>query len=179
MLTVTNSGHGTALNLHVGSGQAPFSVNSATKVAHLNASLLGGIGPAGFVRGGGHVTTAEVELTIGQHATLFNLPGYGTFSVMCINSPIAEMDFTAAHKIHLWTQEIGASGSGGVGEQDMVRGSGLGFQTGASAEQIQWTIQDARSSRLNGHLATVQTDFGVNGNHTSKCDFAAVGYAAP
>ncbi len=83
MLTVINSGQGTALNLHVSSGHAPFSVNSATKVANLNASLLGGIGPAGFVQGGGHVVTAEVELTIGQKVTLFNLPGYGQFSVMC------------------------------------------------------------------------------------------------
>jgi hypothetical protein len=39
MLTVINSGHGTALNLHVSSGHAPFSVNSAAKVANLNASL--------------------------------------------------------------------------------------------------------------------------------------------
>ena len=41
MLNMTNSGGGTALNLHVGSGHPPFSVNSATKVANLNASLLG------------------------------------------------------------------------------------------------------------------------------------------
>jgi hypothetical protein len=179
MLTVINSGHGTALNLHVSSGHAPFSVNSATKVAHLNASLLGGIGPAGFVRGAGHVVSAEVELTVGQHATLFNLPGYGKFSVMCLNVPFAEMDFTAGpHKIHLWTQEINGINPS-VSEQDMGPHSGLGFQTGVSAEQIQWTIQPANSPNLSGHVATVQTDDVVNGNDTSKCDFAAVGYAMP
>src|SRR5262249_22519066 len=102
MLTVRNSGHGSALDLHVSNRHAPFSVNSATQVAHLNASLLGGIGPAGFVRGGGRVVTAEVELKIGQQATLFKLPGYGKFSVMCLGVPFAEMDFTAGpHKIHL------------------------------------------------------------------------------
>src|SRR5215472_3001193 len=84
MLNVVNSGSGTALNLHVSSGHPPFSVNSATKVANLNASLLGGIGPAGFVQGGGHVATAEVELAVGQKATLLNLPGYGQFSVTCL-----------------------------------------------------------------------------------------------
>src|SRR5215469_17799435 len=94
MLSVINSGPGTALNLHVSSGHAPFSVNSPTKVANLNASLLGGIGPAGFVQGGGGVVTAEVELTVGQQATLFNLPGYGQFSVTCLNVPFAEVDFT-------------------------------------------------------------------------------------
>jgi len=61
----------------------------------------------------------------------------------------------------------------------MAPGSGLGFQTGVTAEQTQWTIQDASSASLSGHLATVQTDEAVNANDTSKCDFAAVAYAAP
>jgi hypothetical protein len=179
MLTVINSGQGTALNLHVSSGHAPFSVNSATKVANLNASLLGGIGPAGFVRGAGHVVTAEVELKIGHRATLFNLPGYGKFSVMCINAPRAEVDFTTGpRKVHLWTQDITGINSG-VSEQDMGPTTGLGMQTGVTAEQTQWTIQNGSSPRLSGHVATVQTDEVVNGNNTSKCDFAAVAYAAP
>lgn len=180
MLTVTNSGHGAALNLHVSAGHAPFSVNSATKVANLNASLLGGIGPAGFVQGGGHVITAEVELKVGQNnVTLLNLPGYGKFRVSCLNVPFAEVDFTnGPHKIHLWTQDINGIHPG-VTEQDMTPGSGLGQQTGVSAEQTQWTIQDASSPHLSGHLAAVQTDQVVNGNDTSRCDFAAVAYAAP
>jgi hypothetical protein len=180
MLNVINSGHGTALNLHVSSGRPPFSVNSTTKVANLNASLLGGIGPAGFVQGGGHVVTAEVELTVGQsHVPLFNLPGYGRFSVSCTNVPFAEVDFTVGpRKVHLWTQDLTGTSSG-VGEQDMGPGFGLGLQTGVTAEQTQWTIQGASSPSLSGHLATVQTDEVVNGNNTSKCDFAAVAYAAP
>jgi hypothetical protein len=179
MLNVVNSGSGTALNLHVGSGHPPFAVDSATQVAKLNASLLGGIGPAGFVQGGGHVVTAEVELTVGQKATLMKLPGYGQFSVTCLNVPFAEVDFTVGpDKVHLWTQDITGT-TPGVTEQDMAPGSGLGFQTGVTAEQIQWTIQDASSHSLSGHLATVQTDQAVNGNDTSKCDFAAVAYAAP
>ena len=179
MLNVINSGPGTALNLHASSGHPPFTVNSATQVANLNASLLGGIGPAGFVQGGGHVVTAEVELTVGQNATLLNLPGYGQFSVTCLNVPFAEVDFTVGpHSVHLWTQDI-AGISPGVSEQDMTPGSGLGLQTGVTAEQTQWTIQDASSPKLSGHLATVQTDQAVNGNDTSRCDFAAVAYAAP
>ena len=87
MLNVINSGPGTALSLHASSGHPPFTVNSATQVANLNASLLGGIGPAGFVQGGGHVVTAEVELTVGQQATLFTLPGYGTLRQVTLNVP--------------------------------------------------------------------------------------------
>lgn len=179
MLAVINSGRGPALSLHVGRGRAPLSVNSAVKVANLNASLLGGIGPAGFVRGAGHVVTAEVELTIGQQARLFNLPGYGEFSVQCLNVPFAEVDFTAGpRKVHLWVQSLTGTASE-VTEQDMGPGSGLGFQTNVTAQQTQWTIQGASSPRLGSHLATVQTDQAVNGNDTSKCDFAAVAYAVP
>lgn len=179
MLNVVNSGSGTALNLHVGSGHPPFAVNSATKVANLNASLLGGIGPVGFVQGGGHVVTAEVELTVGQTSPLLNLPGYGQFSVTCLNVPFAELDFTVGpDPVHLWTQQITGS-TAQASEQDMGPGFGLGFQTGVTAEQVQWTIQDASSPSLSGHLATVQTDEVVNANDTSKCDFAAVAYAAP
>jgi hypothetical protein len=179
MLNVINSGHGTALNLKVSRGRPPLSVNSATKVANLNASLLGGIGPARFIQGGGHVVTAEVELTIGQNIRLFNLPGYGQFGVKCLNVPFAEVDFTVGpHKVHLWTQDLNGATSS-VAEQDMVPGSGLGLQTGTSAEQTQWVIQDARSPRLSRHLATVQTDEAVNANNTGKCDFAAIAYAAP
>jgi hypothetical protein len=180
MLNVTNSGGGTAVKLHVGSGHPPFSVNSAAKVANLNASLLGGIGPAGFVQGGGHVATAEVQLSVGQsNVPLLNLPGYGQFSVSCLTVPFAEVDFTVGpDNVHLWTQDITGT-SPGVGEQDMSPGSGLGLQTGVTAEQTQWTIQDASSPSLSSHLATVQTDEVVNGNDTSKCDFAAAAYAAP
>jgi hypothetical protein len=180
MLNVVNSGRGTALNLHVSSGHPPFSVNSSTRVANLNASLLGGIGPAGFVQGGGHVVTAEVELTVGQsNIPLLNLPGYGQFSVSCLNVPFAEVDFKVGPRnVHLWTQDI-TGASPAVSEQNMTSGSGLGLQTGVTAEQTQWTIQDASSPGLSRHLATVQTDEVVNGNDTSKCDFAAVAYAAP
>jgi hypothetical protein len=179
MLSVVNSGSGTALDLHVGSGHAPFTVNSATKVANLNASLLGGIGPTGFVQGGGKEVTAELELTVGQSATLLNLPGYGQFSVQCLNVPFAEVDFTVGpDPVHLWNQDITGT-SPEASEQDMPPGSGLGFQTGVSAEQTQWTIQDASSPTLSSHLATVQTDEAVNSNNTSKCDFAAVAYAGP
>jgi hypothetical protein len=125
------------------------------------------------------VVTAEVELTVGQsNVALLNLPGYGQFSVSCLTVPFAEVDFTAGpHNIHLWTQDI-TGASPGTSEQDMAPGSGLGLQTGVTAEQTQWTIQDASSPSLSSHLATVQTDEAVNGNNTSKCDFAAVAYAA-
>jgi hypothetical protein len=53
MLKVANSGSGPALRLDVGKGRPPLTVNSAVKVANLNAGLLGGLGPSGYVQGGG------------------------------------------------------------------------------------------------------------------------------
>jgi|SRR5215467_4422856 len=164
-----------AITASASAGHGPRTANSATKVASLSASLPGGISAVTFVRGGGHVVSAELELKLGQRASLFNLPGYGKFGVVCLHGHLAEMDFTVgSRRVHLWTQE----GGGGVSEQDMRPGSGLGIQTG-SADQIQWTIQDASSARLSGNVATVQTDEAINGNNTSKCDFAAVAYAGP
>jgi len=154
-------------------------VSNGVQIPNLNASELGGISPAGFVQGGGRVVTAEVELTVGQSATLFNLAGYGDFGVTCLNVPFAEVDFTdGPNPVHLWTQEISGI-SPEVSEQDLPAGSGLGFQTGLTPEQIAWTIQGASSPGLSSHVATVQTDEAVNSNNTSKCDFAAVAYAAP
>jgi hypothetical protein len=176
-LTNTN---GTALSLSSNASTPALKVSNSVQVPNLNASELGGIGPAGFVQGGGHVLTAEVELTVGQsNVTLLNLPHYGKFTATCLSVPFAEVDFTVGpDPVHLWTQDISGT-SPGVGEQDMSSGSGLGLQTGVTPEQTQWTIQDARSPGLSGHLASVQTDETVNGNNTSKCDFALVAYAAP
>ena len=98
-------------------------------------------------KGGGHVVTAEVELTVGQKATLLNLPGYGKFSATCLSVPFAEVDFTdGPDNVHLWTQDITGT-TPEVTEQDLAPGSGLGFQTGVTAEQTQWTIQRRQLSQ--------------------------------
>jgi hypothetical protein len=164
-----------AITAAASGGYAPPTANSAEKAANVNASLPGSIGTGTFVRGGGHVVTAEVQLNVGQKAALFGLPGYGKFGVACIHAPLAEVDYTVGkRRVHLWTQQ-----GGGASEQDMRPGSGLGIQTGVSPVQTQWTIQDASSARLSANVATVQTDQAVNGNNTSKCDFAAIAYAGP
>ena len=55
-LQVTNTSTGagaTALGLNVASGKPPFTVNSGTKVANLNADKLDGIDSSGFLSSGG------------------------------------------------------------------------------------------------------------------------------
>jgi hypothetical protein len=65
MLRLTNnstSSGATALALGVGSNRPPFTVNSAAKVAGLNADKLDGVDSAGFVQGSGKFLSASVQL---------------------------------------------------------------------------------------------------------------------
>jgi hypothetical protein len=84
-LKLTNSGTGTALGLHVGKGKAPLTVNSATQVANLNASLLDGMAATGFVHGGGQARAFGFTLTGTQHdVKLLSVPGYGELTADCV-----------------------------------------------------------------------------------------------
>jgi hypothetical protein len=61
-LTNTSTGAGaTALGLNVASGHTPFTVNSGTKVANLNADKLDGIDSAGFWKLAGNAGTSAAN----------------------------------------------------------------------------------------------------------------------
>lgn len=84
MLTVTNNGSGSGLSLRVGAGKPPFTVNSKTQVANLNASLLGGLASASFVQGGGDAHAYALTLTGNQsNVLLLSVPGFGSFRANC------------------------------------------------------------------------------------------------
>src|SRR5204863_4972279 len=71
-LQVTNTGTGagaTALGLNVASGHAPFTVNSGTKVANLNADKLDGIDSTGFL--GVNAKAADADTLDGIDSTGF------------------------------------------------------------------------------------------------------------
>ncbi len=72
--TSTNSA-ATALNLSVAAGRTPFKVNSAVKVANLNADQLDGKDSTGFYAGGSKV--ANADKLDGFDSTYF-LPATGT-----------------------------------------------------------------------------------------------------
>src|SRR5215469_13518010 len=101
MLSVTNKGSGTALNLQVGNGKAPFSVNSSGRVANLNASLLGGLAAGQFVQGGGQSRSFGFPMSTATDANvpLLSVPGFGTFMARCFggSSGAAEVTFTPTH----------------------------------------------------------------------------------
>ncbi len=93
-LTNTNTGAGaTALGLSVASGHAPFTVNTGTKVANLNADKLDGIDSSGSL--GVNAKAADADQLDGKDSTDFlssNVvlhttdvsiaPGFGTSSTV-------------------------------------------------------------------------------------------------
>ena len=66
LFTLTNNSTATgatALNLKVKSGRAPFTVNSGTKVAKLNADKLDGIDSTALIQGRGQTYNLAVAIT--------------------------------------------------------------------------------------------------------------------
>ena len=85
-LQVTNNSTtagATALGLNVASGHAPFTVNSGTKVANLNADKLDGVDSGGFVRGRGTFLANRLVFNPTNSKTLLTIPGLGYLQASC------------------------------------------------------------------------------------------------
>lgn len=79
---VNNSGPGAALSLQVQPGQPPFEVNSAEKVANLNADSLDGIDSADLMQGAGSVVHARMTQSLGDgNGVMLTVPQHGTVEV--------------------------------------------------------------------------------------------------
>jgi hypothetical protein len=84
-LQVTNASTGagaTALGLNVASGHAPFTVNSGTKVANLNADRLDGFDATGFIRG----RKLDLNLNLGDPETKIATVGPYEISGECFDA---------------------------------------------------------------------------------------------
>jgi hypothetical protein len=106
--TIANTGGATALNLLVNPGKPPFSVNSDTKVAKLNADKLDGIDSAGLVRGRGAVygdATAIAQATDGSTRTHVPspavVPGIVNIEIEC--PPTSDTNSTPAM---IWVRNL-------------------------------------------------------------------------
>jgi hypothetical protein len=80
----------TALKLKVSSGNAPFTVNSGTKVAKLNADKLDGVDSTGLIQGKGGTYNLAVAITRPTGTTYFEyvpspavVPGFFNVSLLC------------------------------------------------------------------------------------------------
>lgn len=97
-LTNTNTAAGaTALGLNVTKGNAPFTVNSGTKVKQLNADKLDGIDSGGFLQGQGSSYTKAIALPVGGPSfTAAMLPGLGTVTLQCAAGNVVSVEFNGA-----------------------------------------------------------------------------------
>jgi hypothetical protein len=164
-LQVTNTSTGagaTALGLNVASGKAPFTVNSGTKVANLNADKLDGIDSSGFLSSAS-VKKLSFEASVGPSEPVLATVGPYTIKGQCAdlmgttglrliaNGPAGTSDYlyTEALNDSTFTHRSGQlslSGSGDnfiiseldvSGPTDMKRAAGTAMlKTGSTVVQV-------------------------------------------
>lgn len=85
---IANTNGGPALGLSVNAGKAPFTVNSASKVANLNSDRLDGLDSSNFVQGNAaRVLTNRIVMDANaSQQTLLTIPGLGFLAVDCYGS---------------------------------------------------------------------------------------------
>lgn len=186
MLSVTNSGTGSALALHVAKGKAPFSVNSSTQVSNLNASLLGGLANTQFVQGGGHwhAFGFTMNTASASPATLLSIPGYGKLLASCgtFEGGFAEVNYlNGAEQVDRFEIALTPTGQT-IGDLTVPANSEISVASSATGVQNgQWTQMMLRYATVTGflvaqHVATVDVLVTING---STCDFDASTNAGP
>ena len=118
---VANTGGGPALGLTVNAGKSPFTVNSATKVANLNADQLDGLNSSAFTQAGAGTTTIltnRMVLPVGSPAAgvrVLDLPGLGFIFAVCSDDVISHhvglfYENTSGSTFDYW-QNSGADGA--------------------------------------------------------------------
>jgi hypothetical protein len=90
------------LGLNVASGHAPFTVNSAVKVANLNAAKLDGIDSTGFVRGRGTFLANRLVFVPTNTKTLLTIPGLGYLQANCYADAYITWINTTAGNVDAW-----------------------------------------------------------------------------
>ena len=171
MLNVSNFGTGGTLNLRVGKGTAPFSVNSSTRVPKLNASLLGGFSASSFLQGEGTQQTAQVTLAEGESKPMLNLFPFGAFTANCAPGPTAQLQYQdGSDPVVVWDDSLTGSGNASLQVQSVNPGASI-FLSALNPIEFQLTIQDAATGSLNKDIASVRVVEQAIGD---ACDFGIV-----
>lgn len=187
MLAVTNSGSGAALNLHVGRGKAPLSVNSSTRVANLNASLLGGLAASQFVQGGGQSRSFGFTMapTSSTPRSLLSVPGFGTFMAQCENSggTFADVTFaTGSRAIDSFITTLDSASEVGVRNSPLPANDTFAIiSSSVAGETVAWgrlmlRYTTGSGSSLITHVATADVMVAAL---SSSCDFDASAIIGP
>jgi hypothetical protein len=185
MLSVTNSGSGPALRLHVARGHAPLAVNSSTQVAGLNASLLGGLAATDFMQGGGQSRAYGFTLTNGQSRELLVIPGFGKLVADCetVEAYAQVVYFNGPQAVDVFNNILSLNATAQVGNFSVPAGDHEEFAQAVAEPNGQWAQLILRYRTGSGpdtaeHVATVT--IGVDWNPSQFiCDFDAIMTATP
>lgn len=116
-LTNTNTSNpaSTALGLNVAPNHAPFAVNSAVKVANLNADTLDGIDSSGFVQGRAIFLGSRIVFVPATTKRLLTIPGLGHLDAACHSFGVAVYyGNDTGGNVDLWSDESNSHFQGGV-----------------------------------------------------------------
>ncbi len=84
ILALANTGTGSALSLSTRAGQAPMTVTSSTRVAHLNADLLDGLDASAFVKGTGSLVSSRTTMVpVTALTPILEIAGFGEVQAGC------------------------------------------------------------------------------------------------
>jgi hypothetical protein len=185
MLSVTNSGSGPAVSLHVADSKAPLAVNSRTQVANLNASLLGGLPASDFMQGAGQTRAYGFTLADSESRELLVIPGFGKLVADC-DTPedVAEvLYFNGPQAIDAFNNILGLDSTAQVGNFSVPAGHSEEIAEAAGELTGEWSqlilrYQTGSGSKTAEHVATVTigVDYTIS---TFTCDFDATMTAAP
>jgi hypothetical protein len=122
LLTLQNknaTANATPLALLAGAGRPPFTVNSQTRVANLNADKLDGIDSAGFVHGRGTLLSNRIVIATPSDTnpgtTLLAIPGLSYVWADCTVSVGAEVGWTnGASPVDYWRDFFDSHFGGGL-----------------------------------------------------------------
>jgi hypothetical protein len=148
LLTLQNNTPGTgatALALKVASGHAPFTTNSGTKVANLNADKLDGIDSTGLIQGQGRIVTVDTTVAEGTSGTVLDLPGFVTVLAQCSGGPA-----NGHHQINTGPHAVNVLADNGESNPDhetlppSITGfTTVAWDTAATGEYITFSFESA------------------------------------
>jgi hypothetical protein len=181
MLSVTNSGAGPALSLQVAKGRAPLSVNSATRVPHLNASLLGGLAASQFIQGNGQSGSFGFNMSTASNGTqnLLSVPGFGNLSASCTSASggsATVLLLTGSHPIDNFGVSVNSNSVSSVANSSLASGQEYVLASVSAGSVIgEWERMIFRYATGSGssrttHLATVEIMLAAR---DGICDFDA------
>jgi hypothetical protein len=169
-LGVTNTASKPAARFVGGTGAAPFSVNSGTKVAFLNADKLDGLDSTGFIKAGpcapvaackGSNAGGAIGVVPGNTGTIALVPGLFSVRYAC-PSDLTQQGVITYVNTSSATENVFADSGGDNPNYDQLTAAGtLPLPATAAGDSFVWQIQHPTAGLATIHAATANR---ISGN---------------